>query len=312
MFVVKWNSNGGLIWGKSYGGEFQDEATSVCVDSNDNIGFGGFGSSTITFDNKQPLDFGNYNMFRAKLDPSGTTQWVLLCSGANGHTDQPNTAKFDSNNDLVLAGICNPNTDLGGGVIGSGSGFVAKYLGSDGSFVWQVVNSKMSSAVADVNSTGDVFVSPTISGPTSFGGTNLSPGGLCLARFTKASGNHVWSECFDDPFTSPNNFTQDLATRIAVGSSGNVFISGGLLSNLVFDDGTSIAAPSFFASFNSLGSHRWSVPISSFQSHANSCSTFGTSSVYCAGSIGDTTNFGGVTAGPSNGGQPMFIGQYNQ
>ena len=78
IFLVKLNSSGSPLWGKSFGGSGGDIPGSIAIDQDLNIyldgGFGSYGDSTITFDSFALT--GNGHFFLTKFNSAGKAVWA--------------------------------------------------------------------------------------------------------------------------------------------------------------------------------------------------------------------------------------------
>ena len=87
LFIVKYDSNGNILWAKSEGGDSDDFGSSISADPTGNVFITGkFGSSSITFGSNilTNSSSGNYNMFIAKYDANGNILWAKGASGSGG------------------------------------------------------------------------------------------------------------------------------------------------------------------------------------------------------------------------------------
>ncbi len=82
MFIVKYNSNGNLIWAKSEGGVNSENANSVATD---NLGsayiVGSFKSYNFAFGNTTLVSAGSYDAFIVKYDINGNEVWAKSTGG---------------------------------------------------------------------------------------------------------------------------------------------------------------------------------------------------------------------------------------
>ena len=100
MFLLKYNTSGGLEWNRTWGGGIQDGAMEIVVDSSDNIYLGG----TIDFD-----------MCLVKFDNFGVWQWNR--SGNIVGVRYCKDIAIDSLDNIYL---------IGEGIISDGSSFISK------------------------------------------------------------------------------------------------------------------------------------------------------------------------------------------
>lgn len=84
IFIIKYDSNGNVIWARSAGGNNDDEAVSVKTDPSGNIFVSGyFSSSTLTIGSYSLINSGSNDIFLAKYSPSGTVLWARREGGPN-------------------------------------------------------------------------------------------------------------------------------------------------------------------------------------------------------------------------------------
>lgn len=84
IFLVKYDSNGNVIWARSAGGNNIDQAVSVKTDLNGNIFMSGyFASSTMTIGSYSLINSGGFDIFLAKYSPNGTVLWAKREGGTN-------------------------------------------------------------------------------------------------------------------------------------------------------------------------------------------------------------------------------------
>lgn len=77
MFVVKYDSNGNVLWAKSEGGSGADEGYGVSSDASGNTYITGwFARPTITFGSTTFTGSGQQNVFFVKLDANGNAVWA--------------------------------------------------------------------------------------------------------------------------------------------------------------------------------------------------------------------------------------------
>ena len=103
IFIVKYDSNGNVIWAKSAGGIASDYANSVATDATGNIYITGFfSSSSITFGTTTLTNAGNTDIFIAKYDINGNVICAKSAGGASN--DQGNSVATDANGSTYITG----------------------------------------------------------------------------------------------------------------------------------------------------------------------------------------------------------------
>lgn len=157
-FLAKYDNDGNPVWVKGFGGGFDDVATDVAVDANDNLYMTGYfqGAGSQSFDAdpgpgvyqlSQPSPFLSRDCFIIKLDSNGDFVWAKQVSnpaGANVNEDSK-SIEVDSAGNVYIGGSFvyadfdpDPNTSFelfstNGG--SSPDGFLLK-LDTDGNFIW--------------------------------------------------------------------------------------------------------------------------------------------------------------------------------
>jgi hypothetical protein len=238
IFITKYNSNGNIIWAKSYGGSFQDNANSITVDAKGNVFVGGafkspyivFGSDTL-YNNSNSYYSG---LFLTKFDSNGKVLWA---KSASDYSDER---------------IYNLATDLSGNIYATGvfyslsfkldtitlantsvisdNFFIAKF-NSNGHALWvknggSNGNNKPSliaipSSVA-TDASGNAIVTINYnSGSIGIGADSLHNAGLydgAVAKFDR-NGNLLWTKDI-------GGSKDDGACAVTVNSFQNIFVTG--------------------------------------------------------------------------------------
>lgn len=105
IFIVKYDSNGNVIWAKSAGGTDYDEANSLASDAEGNVYVtGNFNSTEITFGSitVQNANNGSYDLFIVKYDSSGNAVWVKS-AGGSGY-EKATSVSVDAFGNTYIAG----------------------------------------------------------------------------------------------------------------------------------------------------------------------------------------------------------------
>lgn len=197
IFILKLNSNGNFIWVKQVGGIWDDIATSIQLDTKDNIFITGYfygnGRTAVDF-NPGPeihnlISYGNYDIFILKLDSGGNFLWALQMGGES--PDFSNSIYLDNKNNIFTTGSFYGTSDFD-----PGNGVYDLKSGSD-----------------NFNTYEDIFISklcqieiPTISGSTFF------CEGDSLILTSTFSNSYLWSN-------------GDTTQSIVVKSSGNYVVT---------------------------------------------------------------------------------------
>jgi Secretion system C-terminal sorting domain/Beta-propeller repeat len=83
VFLVKYDSNGNVIWAKSGFGNGLDRSNCIAVDSSENIYIAGHYSGRIQFNNDTLNSVGGSDMFIVKYDRNGNVIWTKSYGGIN-------------------------------------------------------------------------------------------------------------------------------------------------------------------------------------------------------------------------------------
>ncbi|MHA1821217.1 MAG: fibronectin type III domain-containing protein, partial [Promethearchaeota archaeon] len=96
VFLLKYNSNGNLLWTRTWGGAGDDVGYGIAFDSNNNIFITGATNS---------YGAGAADMFLLKYNSNGNLLWTRTWGGAGD--DWGIDIMFDSNNNIFITGITN-------------------------------------------------------------------------------------------------------------------------------------------------------------------------------------------------------------
>ena len=266
-FIVKYSSNGNLLWVKRLGGSDNISANAIALDSQTNLYItGSFGTNlvieSITVTNHSAP--GNAGIFTAKFDSSGNPLWIRTAD--TGQSQAGSSIAVDAaGNCYVTGNISGTNTFSGATLISPGalSILLLKY-NSAGTLLWARTaggsNRDTGNAVA-AESTGNVWIAAALASSNSaFANivlTGTNPGSdIGLAKYDSA-GNVLWAERFGGPAV-------ETATGIAVDKNGNAYLTGAFgSSNLAFGNITltnNYGVPNgalFLAKFDAYGNPLW-------------------------------------------------------
>lgn len=217
VFVLKLDSQGSLIWVKSFGGNFVDVGQAVDLDSQENIIVAGFFSESVNFNPNSGNSFSNSigleDCFVVKLDGFGDFVWVKTFGGVS--TEYINDIRIDANDNIITTGYFfgevdfNPSFDQSIlSSIANADVFIQK-LNSVGEFLWvksfggQDFDSGNS---IDVDQTGNIYSVGRFSGQVDFdpgfGSNLLSSNGQnpnspdCFIEKLNPNGEYVWTKTF--------------------------------------------------------------------------------------------------------------------
>jgi outer membrane protein assembly factor BamB len=212
-FVLKYDTNGNLLWAVSSDASSLDEtANAVAVDGDGNAIVAGDFTGTVDFDPgagttslaaSGAYDQGNF--FLAKYDTDGGFQWALTADASSGMESATDVATDDAGN-IFLAGSFDGTLTLDGQVLTTGNDefvynyFIAKYS-PDGDLLWArttgaSTGNKYGLTLA-VDGDGSVYLSGDFEGTVDF---DPGPGALQLVAPDGLGGatNHFTAKYNDD------------------------------------------------------------------------------------------------------------------
>jgi hypothetical protein len=236
LFLVKYDSNGNLLWAKAATGSFTVAGFNMATDNANNIyvtglfghhNFGGnvsFGTTTLT-------SVGGGDIFIAKYDAAGNVVWAKRAgSSVTNNTDVGQDITTDSLGNSVVVGYFQGNADFDSIVLNSAGDrdiFIAKY-DSSGNVLW----AKRIGASGDdrgmgirMGDGGDIVITGKFSGSVAFGNTNLSSVGasdIFIASYD-LNGNPIWAKRAGG---SASDIFADTGAEVAFDGSGNSVITG--------------------------------------------------------------------------------------
>ncbi|HYV94048.1 MAG TPA: T9SS type A sorting domain-containing protein [Chitinophagales bacterium] len=253
VLLSKFDSSGQIIWSTLYGGSFPDQARSVCVDNNDDIYMGSYGSSpdgVSTPGVYQEIYGGAGDAYITKFSPSGSLLWGSYFSGPG--QDRSHTVNVDELGAVYISGTCESTTGiatsgahqttLGGGT----DAFLAKFDTANGHLFWATYyggegDERGRNVVAD--GAGNVY----IDGYT-LSKVNMATAGSWQPEITIANGGYdvQYSDAFVAKFTSEGNriwgtyyggSKSEECFALAIDTQANIYFGGSTTSE------DSIASP---------------------------------------------------------------------
>ena len=249
VYVCKLDSEGNLIWVKTFGGNTGEDASDIAVDIAGNVYVTGDFFNTVDFD-PGPGAYnitatGSIDMFVVKLDSSGNFIWAGSIRGGQG--EQARGITVDSVGNVYTTGFFQGTIDLDPGdsttflLIAGGvsDGFVCKW-DSARNFVWAKQFAGPSNEIPfsiDLGQNGEVYAAGEFFATADFdpgpGVFNLVSNGMRDIFFLKLdnAGNLIWAR-------SIGGTDEDVATTIRVDKTGNGYITGKFQSAVDFDAGT--------------------------------------------------------------------------
>jgi hypothetical protein len=226
MIMQESDVNGAISFVKT----FADPAFEVPIGiawTGSNIILSGVFSGTMTAFGGT-LQSQDFDIFVAKLTPTGTPVWVKALGGPG--PDKTTYLTVDPAGDIYLAGQISGSVMLGSFAAGGFGGldvFVAKLNGADGSVAWATsfgsTGDDSASAIA-INSTGQLLVSANVVGPITMGGPSFGNGDAALISYSN-TGTHLWTKILGTSGT-------DYGSEVTASSDGSFYANINLGANI--------------------------------------------------------------------------------
>jgi hypothetical protein len=206
-FIAKYHADGSVEWANSFGGgNSQNQATAVALDSSGNVFVTGLFTAQASFGGIQPPYAGQSDVCIAKYNPNGSIAWVKTIEGPG--VDEGNAIAITAAGEIVVTGKFSGTADFGGTTltsVGDYDMFVAKYA-QDGSFQWadhaggydpfQKVGWNFGTAVS-IDRLGYINVTGIFTNVANFGPIKLTTKGMVEDIFVakyKDDGTIVWAK----------------------------------------------------------------------------------------------------------------------
>lgn len=265
IFIVKYNTDGNVVWAKSAGSDYYDYSSGISTNSNGDIFVTGyFSGPVINFDSAALTNSGNDDVFIAKYDANGNIIWANSAIGTGD--DSGAGISSDNNGNVFLTGFFASESISFGSITLTGNGydniFVVKYDAA-GSVGWaKFAGGDYNDEGMDisVDNSGNVFVvgefeSNTITfGSTTLTNSSVDYSDIFIAKYDN-TGNIQWA-------TSVGNNDDDYIGSVATDAFGKVYVTGSFYSKnitfgtttLVNADNTENSTDLFIAKLNNVNS----------------------------------------------------------
>jgi len=250
--LLKYNSAGGFLWSKRFGGINDDLVLSLATDrTTGEFVTSGYFSDTVDFGGGRLTSAGGNDAFVARYSSSGAHVWSRRWGSTS--EDKALAVDIDGLGNVAVTGMFTNSVDFGGGPIsnvggvGSGDIFLVK-ISSTGVHLWSkgfgsaLGANQMAYAVA-FDAAGSVLLTGAIVDLTSpytvdFGGGAFTGDGYAntfIAKFG-SNGAHVWSKRYLAGGGHANG--------LAIGADGanNVFAAG-YYDNSINFGGATLSSP---------------------------------------------------------------------
>ncbi len=315
IFITKLDINGNFLWAKSFGGIYDDEATSVAVDGSGNAYVIGSFTNSVDFEGTVLNAEGGNGMFILKLDASGNFGWVQGIMGKDPLNNDGIYGKsmvLDGSGNIYVTGLFdavtmdfNPasgsaNEYLLSSLAQFGDGFIAKYDNS-GNFVWAKRlrgNMIEDSYGITLDGSGNIYTTGYYMGTTNFnpGGTyNLSSVSNSYDIYVlklSSSGAFLWAK-------SMGGTGGDKGLAITTDASGNVYTTGYYYGTSDFDPSASSSTlisngsnDIFVSKLDASGNYVWAKGMGGTgDDEGLSITTDGSSNVFICGYYNGSADF---------------------
>jgi len=308
MYLVKYNSSGGLVWIRTAGGVLGDYAHAMTTDHTNYIYVAGEiegAGDVITFPgSSQTLTaVGDNDIFLAKYDMSGTLLWTKSAGGFGG--EKALGVTYDNAGNVYICGNFKETFTWGGTTLtpmapGERDIFIAKY-DANGNFQWVKTAGSTGRDEAlsiQCNAAGEIYVCGMHSDGANFSGTvlttPLTPTGHYMNAFLAkyaADGSMIWVK-------SAGGDYDDVAWSLTLDNAGKVFVTGEFNAYALFDTHaltTTGAADVFVACYDPAGNATWAVGAGgALPDRARGIGTDG-NNIFITGQFGNTALFGTTT-----------------
>jgi len=225
VFVAKIDADGNWLWASQSCGTGGDYPYGISVDANGNSYITGKLAETATFGTSTITSGGVQDIFVAKIDTDGNWQWAKRAGGtarAYGYS-----TSVDTDGNVYATGYFSETGDFGATTLTSSGHFdiyVAK-LDTDGNWQWAKRAGGSSMDVGrsiGVDTNGNVYVTGTYYGPSTFGTFTLTSNGVSDIFVAKldTDGNWQWAK-------NAGGSSSENCNTISVDANGNAYVGGG-------------------------------------------------------------------------------------
>lgn len=284
-FLIYLDSNGHYKWAQSLGSAGTDRGANVVFDTNDNLIFNGYYSSSIDVGGTTLNSPGGTNGFAVKYQNNGNLTWAIDL-GSSGD-DAFRGLAVDSKNNIILSGYYNGTVNfdpLGPGRNLTSAGdesFICEY-GADGKLIW--VNRILGSlyqngSIICIDTKDNVYMAGSFDLGINFDASNPSgtifPAGnlsMFISKYTGA-GNFQYAKVIGGQTSGA------FCYQIAPDANNNIYITGYFSGTIDFNPDPNVVAnlndsgqrDLFLGKYDENGNFKWA-----FNAGNSGCnSTFG-------------------------------------
>jgi Beta-propeller repeat len=199
IFVAKYDAAGNMVWVRSGGGSYQDEAYAVSTDIAGNCYITGYFTGNSIFAST-PLSSAGYfdtDILILKYNPSGLLLWAKRAGGTAN--DIGYGMDISPSGQIMLCGVFQGTKSFGENIltrVSGSNGFIARFE-TNGKMSW--VKSTSGADFSEyrkisMDAAGNSFVAGSISGEVLFNNTTITSAGekdACVAKYS-AKGELMW------------------------------------------------------------------------------------------------------------------------
>lgn len=295
IFVVKYDTDGGVRWARRFGHGGDQRATAVALDPAGNLVVTGDFSGTLDFGGAPLTAQGTTDVFLAKLSAAGDHLFSESLTGAG--SERAWAVAVGADGDVVVGGDF--DVDMGGSMIAEGERdiFLIKFS-AELEPRWSKHFGQIFEDVLlgiDVSITNEIALTGHSRSPLDFGGEVLPPSGAeanedAFVAVLDAAGEHVWSRRLGDITAQRGydvRFTVD-GELLVVGSFGGTVDFGGI------DHQATSGYDAFLVKYDDRGDPLWvrSYGVSGDQ-QGYRVAVDRDNNVFIAGDFRDIVGFGG-------------------
>jgi hypothetical protein len=304
LFVVKYTTNGEVLWAKKAGGGGDDVAYGIALDGTGNVYVTGYFAGAATFGDATLSAAGIADAFIAKYTNDGEIQWVRSAIG----TSEGHAVAVDGSGNIYVTGTFLGTTTFGTIPLSSSLNdvFIVKY-NSEGEVQWakKAGGATSSGRGIAVGASGQVLITGIFSGMATFGTLTLTSSGeadVFVAQYS-ANGEVQWAQ-------KAGGGQEDVGESISVDGSGNVYVTGFFKNAAAFGPLTLMSTgdiDAFITKYSSSGELQWAR-------NAGDAGTGivadGSGNVYVTGTFSGNAILGTTTL-TSSGSSDVLIAKYS-
>lgn len=234
IFVAKYDAAGNLVWLKTGGGPYQDEAFSISTDVAGNCYLTGYFTGNAIFSGAVLASAGYFDtdVFLLKYNPSG----VLVMAKRAGGTGNDYGTGIDITNSgqIYISGVFKGTKSFGDNIltrVSGTNGFIAKFE-TNGKLSWSRSTSGSSAnefRQVSIDAGGNCYIVGSISDKVKFGNIELTSAGakdVCIVKYDP-KGTLMW-------VLQGGGEENDEGLTLTADQAGNCYVGGIFNTNAAF------------------------------------------------------------------------------